>query len=135
MRFYMAHLIDSSVWAALFLDFDVQHRKAVRVIRKTSGLIYAPYCVIVEVTTVLAYKHSKQLADNFIAYLRDNKDIRIINDDASDETDFYATVSQKISFTDAALLFLSDKLGADLLTFDAQLARIAKKFRQKQPQT
>ena len=125
----MTHLIDSSVWVGLFLDFDTQHRKAERAIQRVSGTIYAPYCVITEVTTVLAYKHSKQLADNFIAYILDNKDIRIINDDVSDEMDFYTARSEKISFTDVALIFLSGTLNADLITFDTQLARIAKRER------
>ena len=123
----MANLIDSSVWVALFLDFDAQHRKAKRTLQTISDIIYTPYCVIAEVVTVLAYKHSKHAADNFITYIRDNKDIRIINDDAFDEMDFYTTLPHKISFTDAALLFLSSTRNANLITFDTQLARIAKK--------
>ena len=123
----MAHLVDSSVWVALFLDFDTQHHKAEQAILKLSGVIYVPYCVIAEVATILAYKHSKQLANNFIEYIHDNKDIKIINNDALDEIDFYAALPHKISFVDAALLFLSSKLDAKLTTFDKQLERIAKK--------
>ena len=124
----MAHLVDSSVWVALFLDFDTQHRKAEQLISKLSGTIYVPYCVIVEVAAILAYKNSKQLANNFIAYIHNNKDIKIINDDALDEMDFYATVPYKLSFVDVALIFLSGKLDAKLVTFDKQLEQIAKKF-------
>ncbi len=123
----MAHLVDSSVWVALFLDFDTQHRKAEQAIRKLSGTVYVPYCVIAEVAAILAYKHSKQLADNFISYLRDNHDLKIINDDALDEMDFYATIPDKLSFADASLMFLSGKLDATLVTFDRQLERMAKK--------
>ncbi|MBI4225001.1 MAG: PIN domain-containing protein [Candidatus Sungbacteria bacterium] len=125
----MVHLVDSSVWVALFLDFDTQHRKAEQTIPKLSGMIYLPYCVIAEVTTILAYKHSKRLADNFIAYVKDNRDLKIVNNDALDEMGFYPTIPHKLSFTDAALIFLSDKLGASLVTFDKQLARIAKKVK------
>lgn len=123
----MTHLVDSSVWVALFLDFDVQHRKAAATIRKLTGMMYVPYCVIAEVTAVLAYKHSKQLADHFISYARDNQDLEIINDDARDEMDFYTSVPDKISFVDSALIFLSKKLSAELITFDKQLERIARK--------
>ena len=123
----MAHLVDSSVWVALFLDFDTQHKKAEQTIQKLSGTIYVPYCVIAEVTTILAYKHSKKLADNFIAYVRNNKDIKIINNEARDEMDFYQTLSHKISFADAALIFLAGKMEAKLITFDKQLERIAKR--------
>lgn len=123
----MAHLVDSSVWIALFLDFDTQHKKAARTIQKLSGTIYLPYCVIIEVVSILAYKHSKQLANNFIGYAHDNLDLKIINNDALDEMDFYATIPHKLSFVDAALLLLSNKLNASLVTFDKQLERIAKK--------
>lgn len=123
----MAHLVDSSVWVALFLDFDTQHRKAEQTVRKLSGTIYVPYCVIAEVAAILAYKHSKRLADNFILYVRDNRDFEVVNDDALDEMDFYQTIPHKISFVDAALIFLSGKLDAPLVTFDKQLERIAKK--------
>ena len=122
----MAHLVDSSVWVALFLDFDTQHKKAEQTIQKLSDTLYVPYCVIAEVTTILAYKHSKQLADNFIAYIRNNKDLEIINNDVLDEMDFYTTLPRRISFVDAALIFLSGKFDAKLITFDRQLERIVK---------
>lgn len=122
----MAHLIDSSVWVALFLDFDTQHAKAERVVAKLSGAIYLPYCVILEVATVLAYKHSKQLADNFIAYARDNRDIVIINDDAVEEMAFYITIPYNLAFVDISLMLLSKKHNATLVTFDKQLERAAK---------
>ena len=123
----MAYLVDSSVWVALFLDFDTQHPKAEQTIQKLSGTIYVPYCVIAEVTTILAYKHSKKLADNFIEYIHDNKDLKIINNDTLDEMDFYTTLPHKISFVDAALIFLSGKLDARLITFDKQMRQITKK--------
>ena len=123
----MSHVVDSSVWVALFLDFDTQHKKAEQTIQKLSGTIYVPYCVIAEVTTILAYKHSKKLADNFIAYVRNNKDIKIINNDALDEMNFFPTLPHKISFTDAALIFLAGKMEAKLITFDKQLERIIKR--------
>lgn len=120
----MAYLVDSSVWVALFLDFDTQHRKAERIIQRISGITSVPYCVIAEVVTILAYKHSKRLADNFIAYVRDNQDIKVVNNDALDEMDFYIAIPHKLSFTDAALIFLAGRLDAKLVTFDKQLERI-----------
>ena len=123
----MSHVVDSSVWVALFLDFDTQHKKAEHTLQKLSGTIYVPYCVIAEVVTILAHKHSKQLANNFIAYIHNNKDFKIINNDALDEMDFYAAIPHKVSFVDSALIFLSRKLDAKLITFDKQLERIAGK--------
>ena len=123
----MAYLVDSSVWVALFLDFEVQHEKAAQAIEKLSGTIYLPYGVIAEVATVLTYKHSKQLAHNFIAYARDNRDILIIDDIARDEMDFYTAVAEPLSFTDISLLLLCEKYKAVLVTFDKQLERAALK--------
>lgn len=125
----MAHLVDSSVWVALFLNFDTQHRKAEQTMEKLSGTIYLPYCVIVEVVAILAYKHSKKLADNFIAYAHDNRDLKIINNDALNEMESYSTILHRLSFVDVALIFLSGKLDATLVTFDKQLERIAKKVK------
>ena len=123
----MSHVVDSSVWVALFLDFDTQHKKAEHTLQKLSGTIYVPYCVISEVVTILAYKHSKQLADNFIAYTHNNKDLKIINDDARDEMDFYKTPPHKVSFVDSSLIFLAGTLNTKLVTFDKQLERAAKR--------
>lgn len=124
----MGAIVDSSVWIALFLDADTQHTKAARLLPSVGGTVYAPYCVIAEVATVLAYKHSKAQADAFLAYLDGNRDIVLMDDAIQDEVSFFRTIPQKISFTDAALIFLSGKLKARLITFDRELARIAKKI-------
>lgn len=122
----MALLVDSSVWTALFLNFDTQHAKAARLFAKLTSPIYVPYCVVAEVTTVLTYKHSKKQADLFLQYLDGNRDIILLNNILQDELFFFRTLRHHISFTDAALVFLSGKLKARLITFDRQLARIAK---------
>lgn len=126
----MAQLLDSSVWVALFLEFDAQHEKAVRVFGKLKGLTYVPYCVVSEVTTVLAYKHSKAQADSFLAYLQFNPDLRLLDDNLEGEIEFYRSVPQPLSFTDAALILFTRKLNATLITFDKQLARAAEKIDQ-----
>lgn len=124
----MAYIVDSSVWIALFLDFDAQHKKAARFFDGLRGTLYVSYCVINEVATILAYKHSKQQANNFLTYVESNRDIVLINDDLQEEILYYKSLLHKISFTDAALLFLSRKMNAELATFDKQLACIAKKL-------
>ena len=129
----MKHLIDSSVWVALFLDFDAQHPKARQVVARMRGIIYVPYCVLAEVVTVLAYKHSKKQADAFLDYLSDNRDIKLISDSPETEIQFYRSISHRISFTDAALLHLSKSLTAKLTTFDQQLDRIARRGNSKTP--
>ncbi len=123
----MGALVDSSIWVALFLAADTQHAKAARLFPAIAVPIYAPYCVITEVTTILAYKHSKAQADAFLEYIEGNRDIVLLDDMLQEETSFFRTLVQRISFTDAALVFLSKKLKTPLITFDRQLERIAKK--------
>ena len=120
------NLLDSSVWVALFLDFDTQHLKAGQLFSRLKGKTYLPYCVINEVVTVLAYKHSKKQADQFITFIEDNQGIEWVEDTIVSELEFYTSLSARISFTDAALLLLSRRLKAKLITFDEQLKRLEK---------
>jgi len=123
----MTHLLDSSVWVALFLDFDTQHEKAKHLFEKLKGTIYVPYCVVNEVVTILAYKHSKEQADSFVRFIESNQDLILLDDILREEIKFYVSLKARVFFTDAALLFLSSKLKAELVTFDKQLKRLNKK--------
>ena len=80
-----------------------------------------------EVATILAYKHSKEQADNFIRFIEITQDLISLDDHMEEEMKFYVSLKSRISFTDAVLLFLSNKLKANLLTFDKQLERLNKK--------
>ena len=122
------YLIDSSVWVALFLEFDSNHKKAEEIISKLEGKIYLPYNVIVEVTSVLTYKHSKKQADNFLDYMEDNEDIILFENELKPEIEFFKKIDKKLSFVDISLVFLSKKLDLDLITFDSQMISLAKKF-------
>ena len=121
------YLIDSSVWVALFLDFDSQHKKAKEVFSKINGKIYIPYCVITEVATILTYKHSKEQADNFLDYILDNNDIISIDNQIYPEIQFFKSIQYKISFIDISLIFIAKKMNLILLTFDKQIIKILNK--------
>lgn len=124
----MASLVDSSVWVALFLDFDTQHTKAERLFSKLKGKIYLPYCVLNEVATVLAYKHSKKQANQFLSFIEENRDINLMEDSSAEEISFYKSLSARISFSDAALLLFARRLKTNLITFDKQLERLAREI-------
>ena len=121
------YLIDSSVWVALFLDFDSQHKKAAKIFSQIDGKMYMPYNVIVEVATVLTYKHSKKQADNFLEFIIDNKDIILIENQTLPEISFFKKVNSRISFTDASLIFIAEKMNLTLITFDKQIIKVIKK--------
>lgn len=122
------YLIDSSVWVALFLEFDSNHKKAEEIISKLEGKIYLPYNVIVEVASVLTYKHSKKQANNFLDYIEDNKDIILLENELKSEIEFFKKIDKKVSFVDISLIFLSKRLDLNLITFDSQMISLAKKF-------
>ncbi len=122
------YLIDSSVWVALFLEFDSNHKKAEEIISKLEDKIYLPYNVIVEVASVLTYKHSKKQANNFLDYIEDNKDIILLENELKPEMEFFKKIDKKVSFVDISLIFLSKKLDLNLITFDSQMISLAKKF-------
>ncbi|OGQ45128.1 MAG: hypothetical protein A3H42_01890 [Deltaproteobacteria bacterium RIFCSPLOWO2_02_FULL_46_8] len=120
----MAHLVDSSVLVALFLDFDTQHAKAQRLWESLHGDILLPYCIATETATVLCYKHSKEQANQFLTFLDDTRDVTVIDGDIRAEMDFYRHSVARISFADAVLLFLARTRAAQLVTFDDQLERL-----------
>ena len=104
------YLVDSSIWVSLFLNFDVNHEHAKKIIAALTGGIYVSYGVVSETATVLAYKHSKKQADNFIEYLVNNEDIILID--------------RRVSFTDISLLYLSKKFGLTVITLDKELGKL-----------
>lgn len=123
----MAHLVDSSVWVALFIDSDANHTKAAALLKSLKGKILVPYCVINETATVLAYKHSKHQADTFLGFLQESSNVILFADQIEDEVDYYQSHATRISFTDSALVYLAKHLSADLVTFDKQQATFSKK--------
>jgi predicted nucleic acid-binding protein len=123
------YLIDSSVWVALFLDFDTQHEKAAEFFAnlETEKKIYLPYGVISEVSTVLVYKHSKEQADKFLEYVRGNSDIVIFENQTVAEMEFFQKTREKVSFTDTTLIYLAKAFALTLITFDDQMVKLFKK--------
>jgi predicted nucleic acid-binding protein len=120
----MKKIIDSSVWIALFLDFDSQHEKAIKLMSTIDGVLIVPYCVATEVITVLTYKHSVEQALGFISYIENNNDIELIENNIDEEIKFFQKKQKKISFTDHSLWYLAKKHNAELLTFDKQLENL-----------
>ena len=120
------YIIDSSVWVALFLDFDSNHSKAADIFSSINDRILLSYGVISEVVTVLTYKHSKKQADSFLSFISDNQDIVLMENQIVPEIKFFLKQSAKISFTDISLLYLAGKFKLILITFDKQLISLVK---------
>lgn len=128
----MASLVDSSVWVALYLEKDPNHQQAARVVSTLTTPLYLPYAVLEETATVLTYKHSKEQANRFVSFVVDADHIIYLDPSAEADIATFLAVQSRISFTDAVLLGLSKQLGVELVTFDKQLARLARKRSRKE---
>jgi predicted nucleic acid-binding protein len=56
------YIVDSSVWVALFLTKDSQHKKAVAVIEEITSPVHVSRDVVAEVCTVLTNKHFEHIS-------------------------------------------------------------------------
>lgn len=119
------NLLDSSVWVALYLDFDSNHDKAIGIYENIKGKIAITNLVMEEVVTVLTYKHSREQSDNFIKFIISNSDIDFINYDFNNVLSFHLNHSHKISLTDSSLIFLSKKNNTKIYSFDKKLVSLS----------
>ena len=122
------YLVDSSVWIALFLDDDTQHAKAVEAMDSIGDAhIQIPYGVISETVTVLSRKQSKELADKFIEYIRNNPQIHTTSSFVSEDMRIFLAEKDRLAFVDAILKNLALSNGLVLVSFDKQLLNSLKK--------
>lgn len=124
-----AVIFDSSVWIAYMKKADTQHAKAIQIFEETDGQkIMVPEYVALEVSSVLAVRVTRILANNFLEIISDNSDIDILYSDRTfftkTATLFRTSPTNRLSFTDTALLNLSRQY--EVITFDTDLARAIK---------
>ena len=116
-------VFDSSVWIALFVDSDTHHGAALQALEQSVGQIYVPYIVIEEVATLLTYKQSKEQADKFITFIKD--DARTVAVDSTIERDMelFLKNPRRMSFADIAIMAFASRMGLQLVTFDKEMKR------------
>ncbi|MDP4007920.1 MAG: PIN domain-containing protein [Candidatus Peregrinibacteria bacterium] len=121
-------ILDSNIFIAFYYKEDSLHEEALSLLSSLDDYeIIIPYCVIQEVSTILTYKLGKKVADDFLNDIQNADTTLIINNDVQSEIEFFKTIKANLSFTDLALLHLSQKYDATLLTFDQQLLKLYKK--------
>lgn len=125
-------IFDSNVWVAFFNKEDSQNKKALEIVIKEKDNIAITEYIILEVSSILALKAGKNIADKFLEFILNNNNIKVL---LSSNDFFYNTVenfikteSKKLSFVDISLLYLSNT--CQIITFDKDLAKIIKKFQQ-----
>ena len=120
----MSYLFDTNVWVALFNEKDAHHDAAQHLFLQNET-VFIPEYVILETTTVLQLRASKQKADMFSEMISATEQLEILY--ASDSffrsvlTLFQQQNSTKLSFVDCALLLLSEHYKVH--TFDEALEK------------
>ena len=117
-------VLDSSVWVALFLDADTNHKKAAEIFDAIPRRVYVPYVVLSEVATTLAYKHSKQQADKFLQFVTEDERCSLIDNRHTTDVPAFLTYTQRISFADIAIIESAVSFEATLITFDKQMKKM-----------
>ena len=117
-------LVDSSVWVALFLDADTNHKKAAEIFDAITHRVYVPYIVLAEVATTLAYKHSKPQADGFLRYVSSDERFSLVDNRHAADVPAFLNFTEKISFADVAIIQAAISFEAILVTFDKQMKRL-----------
>ena len=110
-------------------EADTQHAKAINIFEATAERkIIVPEYVALEVSSVLAARVTRVLANNFLEIISDNSDIEILYSDRAffikTATLFRTSLTDKLSFTDTALLNLSRQY--EVITFDTDLDKAIK---------
>jgi predicted nucleic acid-binding protein len=117
-------IFDTNVWVALFNENDAHHEKAQQLFLQTESVTIPEY-IILETTTILQMRASKQIADLFAKMITSTEQLEILY--ASDLF-FHAVLklfqkqhTKKLSFVDCALLELSANY--KIHTFDEALEK------------
>ena len=121
-------LLDSSVIVALFRGKDTCHDRAVEIFFKPDDFVVMDY-VISEVLTVLKVKESVEIMQMCADFLANTSGIKIHETEPElywSAMDFFQKTKNKLSFTDTLLLLLSRENRIPLVTFDKELARMAR---------
>jgi predicted nucleic acid-binding protein len=122
------YVIDSNIFVAFYYDGDVDHKRALQILRELNSqlLVVHPY-VIQETATVLAYKLGQLAAVNFLNDLENSVNVSIPPVDVKIDIKNFISLQKKISFTDSSLIALAKQLNAQMVTFDRQMLSIFKK--------
>ena len=122
-------IVDTSVLVAAFNDEDALHKRAVKVMDDCPKPFILHEYVVLETATVLMSRINKQAADDFLDMTLTNADSRVLHSSAysflKTIDSFTESKTKQLSFTDAALLSLSDQYS--VLTFDDALNRAIKR--------
>ena len=122
-------IFDSNIWIAFYHENDTLHDKAKKLFQTTTGIVWVPEYIFIEVCSVLHMRVDKKMADAFSDRLAtSNRAILTpINTElfSAMRTYFRDGKHLGLSFIDVSLLYLSQF--HTVHTFDKKLANAIKK--------
>lgn len=123
-------IFDSNIWVGFFDEDDSNHQKAKQVFNTTQQKVFVTEYIILETTTILAQKKSKEAANEFLEKISVSDRVEVFPSSKKflDEVvNFYLSQKDRnLSFVDYSLLFLSQK--AKVVTFDKRLKKEIEKL-------
>ena len=121
-------IVDSSVWVALYNEFDSQHRKALSFSTAFVDVAVAEY-VLLETSTLLLSKAGVDVAEKFLEYSLNSAEVTVLysSPEFLQETArlFRGLKNKRLSFVDISLLLLSES--HEVVTFDKALQKAIQK--------
>ena len=115
-------VLDSSAIIAFYNDEDANHADAVLASHtfREKIVVLHPY-VVQEVVTVLAYRFSNPIAEEFLRDAKDAGNVLLAPVQIEKDIAYFIKAKRKMSFTDLALIRLAVEMNASLFTFDRQM--------------
>lgn len=115
------YILDTSVYVSALLKDDTMHDQWIDNLSSISDKIIINHLILSEVSTVLTYKHSKQLAVKFVEFIENDSRFVFVDDIVNDLIDFWKIIDNKISYVDASVIYSAIKYDLKLITFDKQM--------------
>ncbi len=123
-------IVDTSFLVSFFVKEDINHEKAVNIIKELDEDLVIPITVLGETFTVLNYKKGIDFALKTIELLTNSRNISIyyFDEDEFDEIfDIVRKLSLKLSFEDYSIVYLARLRNESLLCFDKEIYKAIKK--------
>ncbi len=119
---------DSSFLVALFIPFDLNHERAVKLFKREDRFL-VPEDILKETLTVIAYKLGFDEMKSIFESISSCDTFEIVQERFSKLISFYLSLSKKISFFDACVIYFSLSENLEPATFDKQLLSVWRKIR------
>ncbi len=119
---------DTSFLVSLFIPMDKHHKEAVKIF-ESEDKFFVPVDIIKETLTVITYKLGYAKMREVWEFISNSEVFEIVSEDFNKLVNFYLSLSKKIAFFDACVIYFSLIEGLEPASFDKQLLSVWKAIR------